>query len=206
MTVQGGIARGTAALLTQLGRWRSELRDNRRATVGALVIWGLVVVYGLTVLDDAVDALRARAADANHRLNIFLTSAQEKEWPERAASSAKLRQSLEARLWKSENEGMAKADIQDWVSGQAREAGLQRVQISLDSSKLTNLPVQLQQITATLTALYTESSLLSFLDRVSRDPRFLVVDHLSVREKPIASMELKLTAFTMLNDGRSEAK
>lgn len=206
MTIQANITQGTAGLRALIARLQAELRTNRRSAIGSFVIFGLLALYGLSLLDDAVNTLRTRYAEESHRLNILSMYAQESEWPQRAAASAKLRQSLEARLWKSENDGMARADIQDWMSGQAREAGLQRVQINLDSSKSENLPDKFRKITATLTAQYTESSLLAFLDRISRDSRFLIVDHLLVREKPIASMELKLTAFSLLSDNRPAVK
>ena len=61
-------------------------------------------------------------------------------------------------------------------------------------------------MTATITALDTEASLIAFLHRIKRETRLLVIDHLNVRAQPIPSLEMKLVAYTVVNADASPVK
>jgi hypothetical protein len=199
MTIQEGLAKNSAGLIALVGRLRAELKTNRRAALGLLAIGCLAAGYGFLGLGDAIDNLRGSYVEATYRLERQVAAGREREWPARAAASAEARRSLEARLWKGQSNGMARADLQDWVTTNAREAGLERVQVKIELAKLKGLPANLREVTATITALDTEASLIAFLDRIKRETRLLVIDHLSVRTQPIPSLEMKLVAYTVVN-------
>jgi len=171
-----------------------------------LVLGCLAAGYGLLSLDDAIGSAAASYSDATHRLERVILSGQEKDWPARAAASVTLRKSLEARLWRGESEGMARADLQDWVTNTAREAGLEKAQVRIELIKPTGMPADFRQLTATITALDTEESLFAFLDQIKREPRLLVVDQLLVRQRPVSSLEMKLVAYAALGGNGSAEK
>jgi hypothetical protein len=199
MTIQEGLAKNSAGLIALVGRLRAELKTNRRAVAGLLAIGCLAAGYGFLGLGDAIDSLRGSYVEATYRLERQIAAGREKEWPARAAASGETRRSLESRLWKGESEGMARADLQDWVTTNAREAGLERVQVKIELAKPKGLPADFREVTATITALDTEASLIAFLHRIKGETRLLVVDHLNVRAQPIASLEMKLVAYTVVN-------
>jgi hypothetical protein len=204
--MNGSFFQKSADLTALIGRLRTELKTNRRAAVGLLVLGCLAAGYGLLILDGAIGSLGTSYSEASHRLERVIASGREKDWPARAAASAAMRKSLEARLWKGESEGMARADLQDWVTNNAREAGLEKAQVRIELIKLKEMPADFRQLTATITALDTEVSLLAFLDRIKREPRLLVVDHLLVRQRPVPSLEMKLVAYAALADNGSAEK
>jgi len=206
MTVQGSIAERAAGLLSLFGQLRAELKANRRAAAGLLAVGCLLAGYGLVTLDDAVGALRTRYIETGHRLDRLAAIGQEKDWPARAALSEQMRASLEGRLWKGDSEGIVQADIQDWITNHAREAGLEKVQASIEITKPQKLPVDYRMAVATIKALDTESSLVSFLDRIQRNPQLLIVDRLQVRTRPTPAMEMKLVAYALINNSQLPQK
>jgi len=206
MTIQetsAARAGGVIALFTRL--W-AELKANRRAVLGLLAIGVLVAGYGLLALDDAVDAAREREIDVTHRLQRLVGFGNEQDWLHRAALSQEMRRTLESRLWHAENEGIGRAAAQDWVTKLGREAGLEKMRVSVDATKPTGLPVNYRAITATITALYTEASLVGFIDRIQREPLLAVVDHFQVHERPVPALEMKLIAYFVLGADQSTAK
>ena len=203
MTIEENIGGKSSALLGLFGRLRAELRSNRRAALGLVVLGFLVLCYGVMRLDDGVALRHQQIVEETHRLERLGASGQDKEWPARAASTSALRKSLEERLWSGDSEGIVQADLQDWVINQARGAGLQRVQVSLEMNKPKDWPGNVRQIIATMRALDTESALTEFLNRITREPRLLVVDHLKVQQQPVHSMEMKLIAYAVVKtDGQ----
>jgi hypothetical protein len=206
MTVQVSVFRKSADLIAFVARLRTELKTNRRAALGLLMLGCLAAGYGLLSLDDAIGGLAASYSGATHRLQRVTEADQERDWPARAAASAAMRKSLEGRLWKGESEGMARADLQDWATSNAREAGLEKAQVRIELIKPKGMPDDFRQLTATITALDTEDSLFAFLDRINREPRLLVVDHLLVRQRPVSSLEMKLVAYAALAGNGSAEK
>jgi hypothetical protein len=206
MTEQESVSRKPADLAALVGRVRAELKTNRRAAAGLLALGCLIAGYGLLSLDEAITAQQAGYTDAVHRMERVIASGQEKDWPARAETSATIRKSLEARLWRGESEGMARANLQDWVTNNARSAGLERTQIQIELTKPAGMPAEFRQLTATITGLQTEASLLAFLNLIKREPHLLVVDHLVVRQLPLASIEIKLVAYMVLAGNKPAAK
>jgi Type II secretion system (T2SS), protein M subtype b len=195
MTTQDTIVRKSAALLGAFrGSW-SELRTNWRALFGLAVIAALIGGYGLLRLEKAVGELRTAYREAVHRRERVVPSGGAKDWLARATASTRMRKTIEQRLWKADSEGMASANLQDWVTTAARASGLQRLQVKVELVKPKGMEPDLRQVTATITAQQTEASLMAFLARVYREPHLLVVDRLHVRLMPIPSLEMRLLGF-----------
>lgn len=191
---------GPPALLARL---RAELQTNRRAALGIAAIGVILAVYALLRVADGVDTRRQHYVKARHYLERLDAAKRDKAWPQRAAASAVLRQALEARLWRGDTDGIVQADLQDWVTDQARKAGLERVQVALEDSRLKDPAANFHQITATITALDTEPTVIAFLDRIAHEPHLLVVDQLKVEEAPVHSMQMKLIAYAIVKaDGQ----
>ena len=181
-----------------LAAW-TELKGNRRAAWGLFMIGLLVGLYALLLLSDAVDAIRASYVEAVLRLDRIQGQSAERDWPARAAASGTLRQTLESRLWPAESEGVARANMQDWVTNAGRAAGLDRLQLRLELSHPQALPTDLRQVTATITALPTETSLTNFLALIAQDRHLFVVDRLRVQQRPFASLEMALSSYAKLS-------
>lgn len=181
-----------------------EIKTNRRAAAGLLAIVVLTGGYGLLVVDDAVGATRTSVVQAALRLRRIAGDAEEGEWPARAKASRELREALEARLWPAESEGMAQANLQDWVIAAGRDSGLDKLRVKVEMARPKGLPPGLYQLIATIGAIQTESALTGFLARIEQEKRLLVVDRLHVRERPARSMEMTLMAYAKLAGRGSE--
>jgi hypothetical protein len=198
------LARRSTVVGSVLGFW-TELQTNRRAAVGLLLIAALVAGYGLFSLDDAAARLRSFGSHEHLRLQRVVEIGQEHDWPERVTTSAQLRQALEARLWAAESEGVARADIQDWISGIGREVGLPMLDIRIELTRPAALPSGLRQVTATITAQPIEEAVTAMLDRIERAPHLIVVERLNLKQQPAPFLEMVLIAYAKIGNGQGVA-
>jgi len=187
-----------------LGIW-AELRTNRRAVLGLLAIVTIVVGYGLVWLNDAAARLRLEEGRERLRLQRVVEIARETEWPERVDASQQAREALEARLWTAPSEGVARADIQDWISGIGREVGLPNLDIRIELTKPPALPADLRQITATIAAQPLEAAVVAMLDRIERSPHLVVVDRLNLKQQPGPYLEMALIGYARIGAARDNA-
>ncbi len=176
----------------------AELKQNRRASVGLTAIAVLVAGYGLLLLADANDAARRAYVEENQHLQRIATDRDDKDWPARDAASTAMRTALEKRLWPADSDGVARADLQDWVTANGRQAGLDRIRVSIELTTPKGLAPDLRQVIATIGALPTDTALMQFLDRIEREPHLLVVDRLHVQQHPVASLEMTLIAYARI--------
>jgi len=205
MRTQAAAARRGGLHGAALGIW-DELKTNRRALGGALAIVALVGVYGLLQFQDAIDAMRGTFRREVMQLQRASAIGAEKDWTKRAQESAKLRAELEARLWKFESEGLALANLQDWVTNAGRTAALDRLQVKIAVGRPKDLPDNLRQLTATISATPNEKSLVAFLERIAHDPHMMVVDKLHVQQQPYPLLEMTLVTYAALSSGGDTAK
>ncbi len=190
-TPQQGLVRQALAL-------RDELKTNRRALAGLIAVLSLVSLYGLLLLDDAVAARRAAFRAEASLIQRAAAVAGDSDWTTRAKQSSEALAKLEARLWSFENEGVALANMQDWITTAGREAGLGKMQVRVELAKPKGVSADIRQLTATITAIQEEPSLTAFLDRIAREPHMLVVDQLHVEQRPAGTMQMTLVSYAKL--------
>ena len=176
----------------------AELKQNRRASAGLMAIAVLVAGYGLLLLADANDAARRAYVEESQHLQRIAMDRDDKDWPARATASAAVRAALEKRLWPADSDGVARADLQDWVTANGRQAGLDRIRVSIELTTPKGLAPDLREVIATIGALPTDTALMQFLDRIEREPHLLVVDRLHVQQHPVASLEMTLIAYARI--------
>ena len=177
---------------------RAELKTNRRAQIGASIIAALFALLALFQISDAVDSMRGNYAEQALRLDRTGDIGSEKDWPERAASSRAIRDSYERRLWVAESEGVAAANLSDWVTNAAREAGLSKLQIKVDITRSKGLPADYRRLTATLVSQENEAGLYQFLGRIEDAAQLIVIDHLQVQQIPTSRLEATLVAYARI--------
>lgn len=176
----------------------AELKQNRRASAGLMAIVVLVAGYGLLLLANANDAARSSYVEGNQHLQRIAVDRDDKDWPARATASAAIRAALEKSLWPADSDGVARADLQDWVTANGRQAGLDRIRVSIELTTPKGLAPDLRQVIATIGALPTDAALMQFLDRIEREPHLLVVERLHVQQHPVASLEMTLIAYARI--------
>jgi hypothetical protein len=198
MTAQDNVLSKRGGLLSLAAGLFSELQTNRRAAGGLLVIAILAGGYGLFPLGDASDALRGSYVQASLRQERIAGAGTEKDWPARAEASTALREALEKRLWPAESEGVARANVQDWVTAAGRDAGLDKLRVTIELTRPKGLAPDLRQVIATINASFTDTTLIRFLERAARESHLLVIDRLHVQQRPVAMIEMTLIAYARL--------
>jgi hypothetical protein len=197
MTIPTTLPKGSAPGDAARGWW-NEVRANRRAQLGLILITVLIAGYGLSLLRGAT--IRSEASyqrDAQKLARLVATEA-ERDWPQRAKASAALRSDLDQRLWTAESEGVAQANLQALIASVGREIGLPMFDIRIEAAKLKNLPPELRQITATITAQPSETAVIALLERLDRAPHLTVVARLHIHEQPNPMLELVLVGYARI--------
>jgi hypothetical protein len=198
MTAPDQILAKRGMLPAALAEFAAELRRNKRALTGIIAILALLAGYGVLLLDDGVVASRAAYLESGRRLDRLAAIGHETDWPARAAASQALRRTLEQRLWPADSDGVARADLQDWVTNTAHAVGLERLQVAIELSHPKELPDDLRKVSAKLTAVQSEPALQGFLERVARDPHRIVVERLHAQQHPMPLLEMTLTTWARI--------
>lgn len=179
-------------------RLRSELRTNRRAQLGLVLITVLIAAYGFGLLRSATARIEAEYRRGAQMMERVAAAESEKDWPQRAKDSAAELSRLNQQLWPAETEGIAQADLQAWVSNLGRELGLPLLDIRVESAKIKDFPPELRQITATVTAQPSEAAVIGLLERLDQAPHLCVITRLHVRQQPSPVLELVLTGYARI--------
>lgn len=197
MTMQTVLSKHSGLVGATRGLW-AEAATNWRAGIGLIAIGALIGIYGLVALHRATASQIVAYKQKYTQLERIVAIAQEHEWPQRAEDSAKLRRALEGRLWTAESEGIAQADLQGWISGVGHEIGMPMFDIRVVSTRPKDLPPDLSQITATITAQPSEATVVALLEHIAQAPHLTVVSRLHVRQQPGPLLELVLIGYSRI--------
>jgi hypothetical protein len=106
---------------------RQEWSENASVRTGALLIVGILWLYGLLAWHDALGE-RDRALDQKARqLARIEAQAAETQWPDRLKEAEGRLLRFESSVKVVDSLGQAQADLQDWLNEQARAAALRNV-------------------------------------------------------------------------------
>lgn len=196
MSAQASTGAGVGRFTGPAGRLWEQLGTNRRAAGGLIVIVALLALYGVFVLDDLNNAKRRAYREQIAQTQRSLAISKDKNWPSRAEESAVVRTALEKRMWQFESEGVALANLQDWMTAAGRDAGLGKLLVKIDVARPKDLGANMVQFSATITASQTEESLRKFLEKIERDPHLFIVQTMHVQRRPNL---LEMTLLTYAN-------
>ncbi|MDR3415416.1 MAG: hypothetical protein P4L83_04440 [Nevskia sp.] len=191
-------ASGPVLLRSVLGQARglwAELRNNRRAAAGVLVIAALLGLYGALRLDRAATRLHGEYHQDMQRMQRILAVRREGDWGKRQRAAAALQAELENRLWAADSEGVALANVQDWAAATGRDAGLDKPQIKIEIAQSKGLPANYRQLNVGISAHATDQALVDFLGRIEKDPHLMVVQQLHVHQQQGSSLQMSLVTY-----------
>ena len=136
-------------------RWqqvRQEWRHNRRLRLGILVV---VMVLGLQAVLMLSDRQRALADDYRQEaalLDRLADASRESAWPERADQAEAALLAVRGTVPQVSSAGLAQAELQAWLTGQAASAGLQDPRVRAESTLDVPGQPELWQVIARLDA------------------------------------------------------
>lgn len=182
-----------------------ELRANPRLRMGLALALALVLVV---VLNDWRVAIgeRGRAVGREQaRLEATAERARDTAWSQRAQEARAAREKFEASLWQAGSVGAAEAMFVDWMNREMGAAKVNNLNVIAASLPGGNTPGQ-AAIGPTLpagTALMRLSVSFEFapgvvervLDRLAQTDRYLVVEGLTVRRRPLARVEMVVSSL-----------
>lgn len=177
-----------------LARLQAQLRANPRLAIGIAAIAVLIWLWLLLALSAAVERTRARVAERQQSVQRSARLAQGRDWLAEAAQAAAQRAEMNQALWPMANEGLARAEFQEWVTAAARGAGMSNVQTRIELGDPPGEKVALRRIQVTLSADLDGPSLERFLATLATTPRRISVQALRAIEQP-ARADLLLVAF-----------
>jgi hypothetical protein len=185
-----------------------ELKTNPRLRAGIAAAAALVIV---SLLLDARAALRAKAATVAReqvRLETVAAHAHDAVWIERAEAARAARAELEARLWRASSAGAAEAAFVDWMNRELGEAKATVTSVvsavapggpAPGSASGLVLPEGILLLRLNVAFSFAPGTLERVLDRILGGGRYVVVDSVTVRQRPLPRVELVVTSVARID-------
>ncbi len=179
----------------QFERMAAEWRQSRRLRLGTLVVMvvlGLHFVLGLADGREAkMDAYR-RDADLLARLQ---EAGKESAWPERAAEAEAALAAVEKTLPEVASAGLAQAELQAWLAGQAASAGLAEARVRAESTLDVPGHPDLWQVVARLDAQIPQGRAPQLLRALSAGLPWMQVERMDISQGRQTQVSLVVRAY-----------
>ena len=182
-----------------------ELRANPRLRMGLALALALVL---FVVLNDwrAATGERARAVGREQaRLEATAERARDTAWTQRAQEARAARVQFEASLWQAGSVGAAEALFVDWMNremGAAKVNNLNEIAASLPGGNAPGqvtsgptLPDGTALMRLSVSYEFAPGVVERVLDRLAQTNRYLVVESLTVRRRPLARVEMVVSSL-----------
>lgn len=173
----------------------AEWRQNRRLRLGALVVLvvlGLHFVLGLSDGREAKVAQYQRDADLLARLQ---EAGRESAWPERATEAEAALVALEATLPEVASAGLAQAELQAWLAGQAASTGLADARVRAETTLDVPGHPALWQVVARLDAQVPQGRMPMLLRSLSAGLPWIQVERMDVSQGRQTQVSLVVRAY-----------
>lgn len=161
---------------------RQEWRQNRRLRIGVLVVVAVIGMHLVLTLSDR----QQRLADEYHQRADLLVRLQdasrESAWPERAEQAEQALAAVREGIPRVSSAGLAQAELQAWLSGQAESARLQDIRVRAETTLDVPDHPQLWQVIARLDASVPAGRLEGFLRQLSAGLPWIQAERLELAE------------------------
>lgn len=151
-------------------RWeqgRLEWRQNRRLRLGALVVGVILGLQLVLALSDRQQVLAEQHRERAKLLARLDEASRESGWPQRAAEAEAALAAVRGTVPEASSAGLAQAELQAWLSGQATSAGLEEPRVRAEATVEVPGHPGLWQVIARLDAVVPPGRLPGFLQALS---------------------------------------
>lgn len=179
----------------QLERLLAEWRQSRRLRLGVLVILLVLGLNAILVLSDRQAALAEayrRDADLLQRLD---EASRESSWPERADQAEAALEETLAGIAPVANAGLAQAELQAWLAGQAAQAGLEESRVRAEATLDVPDRPELWQVVARLDGRVPEGRLPALLQSLSGGLPWIQVERIDISSARQTQVSLVVRAY-----------
>lgn len=187
----------------------TPLRDNARLRWGLAAIIGILWLYGVLILRDAVQLKSQEHTNVARSLARLRAELTQPEWVDRVAPAKALAVQLESRLWQAPTSGLAQAAFQEWINSTIAQSGAKNAQIANvaieegegePNAAKSPLPNGLRKVSAKVRFDFAAPTLLNVLNLIESNEKLTTVSSLVVRRDPPASVELDVSAVFQKQD------
>lgn len=182
-------------------RFVAELRSSPRLRLGLAAILGILWLYAILLLRDAVDAKMVQHQTLVRQIARAKTEAAQTQWRERAEAAKMAQVELESRLWQNGTLGLAQAAFQDWLNQQLVRAAIGRPAVTLAAmdeeggKQAEGIPDDLWKVKAKLEFDFAPQSFNSLMAQLGGNDKRVVVETLNIRTEPIPRVEAVVAAY-----------
>ncbi len=184
-------------------RARRELADNSRLRLGAWIIVGLLVLFGLLVQADRLTAVHDDYIAGTVKLERAKATLARTDWAQLLGAERETHRELAERFWQADTEGLAQAQLEAALSRIIQDLGFRNVRIRSGlSESAANLP-SVWRVQTQLNGEYREGGERRLIHAIATHPKKLVVDQLELRRSN-SRVTLVLSAYFIGLDGSRE--
>lgn len=179
-------------------RWeqvRQEWRQNRRLRLGGLVVAVVLGLHAVLVLSDRQQVLAETYQREAGLLARLEEASRESAWPERAGQGEAALAALRATVPEVRSSGLAQAELQAWLSGQAAAGGLMEPRVRTEATLDVPDQPELWQVIARLDAIVPAGRLEGFLRALSTGLPWIQAERLDVTEGRETRLGLIVRAY-----------
>ena len=173
-----------------------EWRKNNRFRMGALLISGILIFYFFLLMHDANEGNKRNYSELLGKLATVEPTQEKEIWSKRQTEAKAFLENLEGKFWRANSRGMARALVQAWVDGLAKEYKIPslriRVELPVDVSHFEGI----WEVVATLDADLAPENLHDLLRVLETYPKLVSIEKLFVTEHGMEVMDPK--RFTLV--------
>ena len=169
-----------------LARMRTELERTPRLRLGVWLITALLLVLGLNLQSDRLTTATTAYAEETRLLAGAQTALARKDWPELLAAEKAVHDTLAARFWQAETEGLAQAQLQQALRDLGERLELRNTRIRAGLTRAVPELPGVCQVQARFRSTYRDGDELRLLHALATFDRKLVADRLQLSDRTSA--------------------
>jgi len=186
-----------------LAELQDQFAGQPRLRLGVWAILAILALYTVITLNDMRNERLPevqRLADRHARLEAVIASG---DWQDRRQSAEAALESRESRIWPSDSRGVARADFESWLRGEAEAAGLESVNLDIrELVAVDDLP-GLYRLSARLEAQHDPAAMNKLLERLAQHDYRIGVATLSSRSGRRVGTQLGVVTVFHIDAGES---
>lgn len=184
-----------------------QIRSNPRLRWGLWVIFGILWLYAILVLRDALQEKQDKYNTIIQSVSRLNAQLAQPEWPSRAVSAKTMAVQMESRLWQAPTSGLAQALFQDWLKTTLVQTGTNQSALTiivLDSatsagtvaaSPIVSVPTDLWKVRTTLSFEFNPENFTALMNKIEFGEKLVSIEALSIRKEPAPRVDMQLTAY-----------
>lgn len=179
----------------QFDRMAVEWRQSRRLRLGALLVLVVLGLHVVVALADGRDArMEAYRRDAG-LLARLQEAGKESAWPQRADEAEAALAALQATVPEVASAGLAQAELQAWLAGQAAQSGLGEARVRAESTLDVPGHPELWQVVARLDAQVPQGRVPALLQSLSGGLPWVQVERVDISQGRQTQVSLVVRAY-----------